>query len=133
MAGWYDKLFPRRRDDSHKRRTLDHLMHNNQALDHPFTQLSAGVNSKLMDRLFLCHCRKIHIHSNVGQSLLIHPPHSCPAKFAFVCYSIPLVCQARYCSSCKTNLWTTNKHFLKLNFSATITIIDKRCVLLINI
>ena len=65
--------------------------------------------------------------------MILHPAHSCPAKFGCVLLHSPLLLGKKLFFM-KDNL-VSNKpaHFLKQNFSATITPIDKSYMLLFNL
>ena len=60
------------------------------------------------------------------------PPHRCPAKFALVLLYSPFMFDKKLISMQDKLVNNNQTHFLKQNVSATITPIDKRCVLLIN-
>ena len=62
-----------------------------------------------------------------------HPTHSCPAKFVYLLLYSPVLFGKKLFSMQDKLVNNKQTHFLKQNFSATITPIDKRCEMLINL
>ena len=62
-----------------------------------------------------------------------HLPLSCPAKFAYVLLFSPYLFGKEMFFHARQTCEQQVTHFLKQIFCATITPIDKRCVLLINL
>ena len=63
----------------------------------------------------------------------LHPPHSCPAKFGRVLLYFPCLFGKKLFSMQGKLVDNKQTHFLKQNFSETITPINKSCMLLFNL
>ena len=62
-----------------------------------------------------------------------HPPHGCPAKLGYVLLHLHYRFGKKLFSMQDKLVNNKQTHFLELNFSDTITPIDKRCMLLFNL
>ena len=73
------------------------------------------------------------IQHSLYVTLFSYPPHSCPANFGYVLLYSTCLCGKKLFSMQGKLVDNKQTHFGKQNFSETITPIDKRCVLLINL